>query len=303
MLPRVLFFSLLAGLMFLHAENVPDLKLIKAYSVEPATKEWAKILEPSGLALLNGKLYAITDKQDAVLWEVKLEGELAKFYPIKFKLPSDHPPLMDWEGLCPLPNGRLALVSEAHDRLLEVSPKTAKTRWLTPSVAKEARAAGLFEITNAHAEGVVALGPDHYLLAAERQPRGLVEIDMTGKPPRITPTVMNFSRFPLPIPRFTDFADLWNENGRIYALCRNAGGISELVRTADGWDEKPLWHFRRTVESNPYRYDNMLFGMVEGFCMDKDRIYLVFDNNRIARSGHPDDFRSWLFVFERPKSP
>jgi hypothetical protein len=112
---------------------------------------------------------------------------------------------------------------------------------------------------------------------------------------------MNFTKFPLPLLRFTDFADLWMDGQRIFALCRNAGGISELVRTEKGWDEKPLWRYRTTVEGNPYQFENMLFGMAEGLCMDKDHVYLVLDNNRVFRKGQPKDQRSWFFEFERPK--
>jgi hypothetical protein len=40
--------------------------------------------------------------------------------------------------------------------------------------------------------------------------------------------------------------------------------------------------------------------MAEGLAIGDTEIFIVTDNNRVARAGAADDVRPMLFVFERP---
>src|SRR5262249_47543634 len=73
------------------------------------------------------------------------------------------------------PGGRLLLASEGEGRVLEVSPD-GTARWWTPPLYPLGRAAGLFRTAGAGIEGLAILESGAALIAAEREPRGLIEL-------------------------------------------------------------------------------------------------------------------------------
>jgi len=44
-------------------------------------------------------------------------------------------------------------------------------------------------------------------------------------------------------------------------------------------------------------------GIGEGLAINDESIYVILDNNAIARAGHPDDKRPWLFAFRNVIKP
>src|SRR5262249_3798739 len=150
-------------------------------------------------------------------------------------------------------------------------------------------------ISNAGFEGIVCAGPGKFILAAERHPRGIVEVELqkNGKPPLVHAQLMPHTECPMPFWRFPDFSDFFLERGTLYAVVRNADCIVPL--TSRPWHEDPgaheenIWSFAKTVNAPEYSYRYAFFGTIEGLCMDRDRIYLVTDNNNCARTSDAND--------------
>src|SRR5581483_5240016 len=128
------------------------------------------------------------------------------------------------------------------------------------------RRAGLFATPGAGIEGVALLG-ERLIVAAERQPRGLMVARSADGPARALR--LDETRLRLPPARVPDFADLCAEGGRLFALARNAEG--------------PAWSFAET--SAAYPYHDRRYGLGEGLALDRDHVYVVLDNNGDAREG------------------
>jgi len=138
------------------------------------------------------------------------------------------------------------------------------------------------------------------LVCAERQPRGLIEVDRSVEPFAVRVFNTDETSLNLPAGRSADFSDLFRENGDLLVLQRNAEIISSLIYGGPVLEEKDLWSFGHIVNREDLRYSNIKYGLAEGFCMDAKRIYLILDNNGDCRASDPDDRRPLLLIMERP---
>ena len=68
--------------------------------------------------------------------------------------------------------------------------RNAIRAWITPSLKPAGREKGLFQVPNANLEGIVCTGPGRFVLCAERQPRGFVEVDCAATPIRAATSVI-----------------------------------------------------------------------------------------------------------------
>ena len=119
-------------------------------------------------------------------------------------------------------------------------PAAGDATWLTPDLRNDpaVQSAGLLVKHNACFEGLVQLAPGDFLLAAERDPRGLVEVDLSRQPPAVSAVKMKRSPHAEEGGRKPDFADLAVWRGRVFALVRNLSLVCELVRdpsSKKGW--------------------------------------------------------------------
>jgi hypothetical protein len=247
--------------------------------------------QPSGLALREGRLYTVSDKESGGVLEVDLERGQARVA-LPFHLPAGERGHLDLEGIAPDPVGGFLVVSEQLGRVLAIAPDGAG-RWLPVDFVRPARAAGLLATAGAGFEGIALFG-DRIVLAAERAPRGLV-VARAGK---AQAWQMESTRLWLPRGRGPDFADLTVYAGRLFALVRNAEAIVELAPAGERFEERRWWSFAAAVGAYPY--DDQRFGMAEGLAIDDRRVYVVLDNNGSSRRGSPGDRRAMLFVFARP---
>jgi hypothetical protein len=256
--------------------------------------------EPSGLALYDGRLLTVSDKHDHGVYEIVLGERTARLRPfVTFTPPADEPPPLDFEGLAVDTDGALLLASETRFRVLRVGVD-GSAHWITASIEAQGKSAGLFQKPNAYVEGIARLADGRLLFAAEREPRGLVELTRAG---HLIAWAMPDSIYPVPPGRPADFADLTAVDDDVYALERNSHLVVRLERTTDRWAERDAWSYARTENDPRFAFADHRYGLCEGLAMDASRVFLVTDNNAGARAADATDHRPLLFVFKRPKSP
>lgn len=255
--------------------------------------------EPGGLTLVDGELYAVSDAHDHAICRVQLRDDRAILEPfITFDAPwsGAWTRNLDFEGLAYFQSS-FYLVSEATYRVLRVHEGGGDLEWVTPSVEAAGREAGLFGVKGAGLEGIAVLGPGRFLLAAEREPRGLIDV---GEGDRVTAYALEGSAIEVPAPRPPDIADLFLDPAGLFALVRNADAVVRIDFGEDGFRELEAWSFSEVANDPAYRYADVVFGKAEGLCMDADRVYVILDNNGHGRQADALDTRPLLFIFARP---
>lgn len=272
--------------------------------------------QPSGLALRNDTLFSISDKHDTVIFRIELRDTVAALIPaIIFRVPgADENSWFDYEGITCDPAGNFYLVSESQFRILRVSGDGRTAEWITPELKSYGVEKGLFQVFNAYFEGIAWLAPNRFILAAERQPRGFVEVELWRKssderpvgenppgenPLRVNARQFNEVKFPFAEGRSPDFADLCRYRNDLYVLERNAFVVTRLIEENGEYRQGEGWSYGH-VETDPqWRYNDTRFGLAEGLCMDDRFIYIVLDNNGDFRRNNPRDRRPLLFILER----
>ena len=259
-------------------------------------------LEPSGLTEWNGTLYTVADKADDTIFRVEFNAGRARLVPaVRFNPPGAE---MDWEGITADAGGSLYLISENHGRVLRVTRDGTAT-WATPDLREAAAGTGLFAKSNAGFEGIAWLGPNHWLAAVEREPRGLLEWRGNGRSLETFATLQEHSPYSraLPLLRLPDYSGLDTDGGEIYALFRNAHLVVRLEREGGILHEVQAWSYAH-IETDPrWAYRSQTYGQAEGLVVRGVDVYLIFDNNLGGRQSDPNDGRP-LFVHARlPESP
>jgi hypothetical protein len=286
-------------------ERPPELKLIKVLPIQSDGR-----FEPSGLLLHQGHLLTVSDKHDGAIFELELGATEVLVRPfLEFVPPADEPAPLDYEGLTADSDGALLLVSETRFRVLRVEPeapgpggsaRSARATWLTASLQVTGQAVGCFGVPNANLEGITRLPEAGLLLAAERNPRGLLELGRDQTLASARAWAMPGSAYALPEGRDTDFADLTFAAGEVYALVRNAHLVMGLKRTPGAWTEGRAASYA-AVENDPrWAYQSRTYGLAEGLAIGEHQLFVVLDNNGQARVADPGDRRPLLLVFERP---
>ena len=280
------------------ADDIVPLQLIKWLPVEGPEN-----LQPSGLTIRNDSLFTVSDKHDGAIFEIKI-GEQAAVLKPAVVFP-DAPALsegkLDLEGITCDEEGNFYLASEKQFRILRVDPAGKDVAWVTPSLRSYGEAVGLFRTRGAYLEGITHLEANRFVLCAEREPRGLIEVTLDGEHVAVEAYARDESRFHFPKGRPPDFTGLFRDGHGLYALERNAYLICQLIPGEQGYEEGPAWSYEHIATSAELRYVTMTFGRGEGLCMDADRIYVILDNNGQARESQPDDHRPLILIMARPK--
>ena len=306
LLPLVVFHAIIPSTAAAEEPYVA-LELVKALWIEGTDN-----LEPSGLTMRAGELYGVCDNHGDTIFKITLGEKTAQMTPY---LTFDPAPLnlsarMDMEGITLGPDGGFFVVSETQFRAAYISADGKQVMWVTPSLRAVGQEAGLFAQGGAWFEGLTVLGEpasdpmaQHFLLCAERQPRGFVEADYTVEPPKLRATAQKTSLAPIPLPRVPDYTDLWREGERLYALVRNADAIVPFTWEDGQATEQAVWSYRDIVWREELRFENMLFGQAEGLCMDAENVYVCFDIGNDGHAQDPSDKRPLLLVLKRPVAP
>ena len=275
--------------------HISDLELVSVYPVESQG-----LLEPSGMTRSDGRLYAVADKVNDRIFRVEIEGDVARLIPhIQFSPPDRG--AMDWEGITSDPGGSFYLISEERGRLLRVTPDGTAS-WITPDLRNAGRSLGLFAKSNAGFEGVAWLGPNHWIGAAEREERGLVEWSGLDKSLEIEARIHMESPYKgaLPLMRLPDFSGLYADKSKLYALFRNAHLVVQLEKQDGTWEDLAAWSFEN-IETDPrWAYRSQTYGQAEGLVVDGSDVFLILDNNRGGKQSSPGDRRPLLIHARMP---
>ncbi len=277
-----------------HGGTTSELQLVEAWLVDmPAP------LEPSGLTLSNGQLYTVADKDDRTIYWVAILGDTARLVPaIRFTPPEEG---MDWEGITCDPAGNFYLISESRGRILQVRPD-GSSGWICRDLRPESAPEGLFAKENAGFEGVAWLAPNHWLGAVEREPRGLVDLHRSDGELKVKASLHQHSPYSnfLPILRIPDYSALDTDQGRIYALYRNAHLVVRLEKTDNGLREAEAWSYKH-IETDPrWAYRSQTYGQAEGLVVGGNDVYIILDNNLGGRQADPNDGRPLLIHARMP---
>jgi len=286
----------LAVLRAVAGEVAPELELKQAWSVEGPGR-----FDASGICERDGEFFVVTDRHADTIFTLRLAGDAARAEPsLTFTGPKPYPWIgyMDLEGIVAAPDGGFYLAPEWGFAVCHVPAGGGMARWVTPDLKAAGAAVGLFATKDAYVEGLARLGDDHFLIACERAPRGVIEVRGGREATRVEAQRMEESRFPLPPGRTLDWSDLTVWRGRVFALGRNQHLVVELVRAADGaWAEGRAWSFAATENAPAHRFTDMTYGQAEGLTINDESIYVLVDNNNNQRESRAGDRRTWLWSF------
>ena len=267
--------------------------LLEAISVLPV--EGPESNQPSGLFIHNDTLYTVSDKHDDTIFRIELREDAAVFVPhIRFEAPKPFGVFrLDLEGITRDDDGSFYLASEGAFAILKVDTDGKQASWVTTSLRKVGASAGLFQTRGGYLEGITLMSRDRFLVTAEREPSGLIEVDMAPVQ-RIVEIANHGSK--------DSYTGLHREVENVYILQRSTATIRKTIRYLDVDSPSTIWSFAHIVNDPEYLYQHEQFGAktAEGLAMDRDRVYVILDNNNDARRMYPTDHRPLLLIMKRP---
>ena len=270
-----------------------DTVLLEEIAVLPV--EGPEFNQPSGLFVHNDTLYTVSDKHDDTIFRIELKPDRAVFVPhVRFKAAASFGVFrLDLEGITRDEDGSFYLASEGAFAILKVSPDGSDVSWVTTSLRDVGASAGLFQTRGGYLEGITLMRPGRFLVAAERTPCGLIEVDVAGKQ-RIVEIANHGST--------NSYTGLHREEENVYILQRSTATIRKTIRYLDIDSPSTIWSYAHIVNDPEYLFQHEQFGAktAEGLAMDHDRIYVILDNNNDARRMYPDDLRPLLLIMKRP---
>lgn len=267
--------------------------LLEAISVLPV--EGPESNQPSGLFIHNDTLYTVSDKHDDTIFRIELREDAAVFVPhIRFEAPKPFGVFrLDLEGITRDDDGTFYLASEGAFAILKVDADGKQASWVTTSLRKVGASAGLFQTRGGYLEGITLMSRDRFLVTAEREPSGLIEVDMA--PVQRIVEIANHGSA-------NSYTGLHREVENVYILQRSTATIRKTIRYLDVDSPSTIWSFAHIVNDPEYLYQHEQFGAktAEGLAMDRDRVYVILDNNNDARRMYPTDHRPLLLIMKRP---
>ena len=277
--------------------NIEHLKLIKALPIE-----YEEQVEPSGLTKLNGTLFTISDDHD-IIFKIHLKEDRAVLEPyIELDLPKTKKVRKyDFEGITVDEDGDFYLASETTFRILKVGANGKDFSWITPSLKSFGRQKGLFKNNKANFEGITYIGKNTFILCAERESRGFIQVNIEKIPDEVQVIVNESSAHDWPETQDFDYTGLHYTDHSLYVLERGAGTICEITLQQDRVIEKSVWSYAKIENSKELQYKSMKYGRGEGLFIDENIIYVILDNNGDPRKYDSSDKRPLLLIMERPK--
>lgn len=292
----------------------PELKLNKAYSLRGIDK-----LQASGLTRCGSDLLFISDRHDQSIFKIKLntEDEFAEVQvahklselpwppqiwnlPIKNIFRGLSPYLKvkglayDWEGITCDSEKNIYLASELYINILKLKVD-GTSAWLETNLYEEGMKQNLFKKHNAFIEGVTWSQHNRLFVAAERSERALISLDWQDQK-------REFDTLPSKDPGFEhdifDLAGLSEYQGKLYTLERSRYLVCQ--RGMSQGAPKQCYSFRKTALDPRWAYTDQRYGLAEGLLVEKDSIWIIFDNNDHPRVSDAEDRRPLLLRFDHP---
>ncbi|WP_261319181.1 hypothetical protein [Microbulbifer agarilyticus] len=306
-----IFLSLAGSGAYANGAPVQPAKLLGAWWVDGSED-----LDISGLSFCDGELLAVADKSSERIYRLPVQAGAervtlepkARFarpglpddQPVPLKVRALHyvstPLSMDFEGITCDASG-VYLLSERHNRIAQLDSAAKRAQWLTPRWSESARARGYLQIFNAESEGLVKAEGDFWV-ALEREPRGLLRLkrdEEVGQDFRSLPEVagLDFRG------RAEDVTALAYYDGSLFTLERNAFAVCrrELTSLRAEW----CVHYRDIEEAPKYVYQDTRFGKGEGLAINQQGIFVVLDNNGVARVADAEDRRGLMLHLAMPE--
>jgi uncharacterized protein YjiK len=292
-------FAITLVVPFSHAEEATKpLELVKALPINGPENN-----QPSGLIMFKGDLFAVSDKHDETVYRIDLGDTTATFVPhLKFKATfPDSVDRLDFEGLTVDGEGNFYIASETSFRILRVSADGKEVTWLSENLKRHGDNVGLFTRRGGYIEGITRRPDGRFILAAERQARGILEVDLGVSPAQVKAFNLDETIVPLKEPRKSSFTGLFWEGDHLFALDRSTEALYKLRYDGEGAEETDVWTYGEIINRDELKYESMKWGLGEGLCLDKDHVYVIVDNNGVARAGNPEDKRPLLLIMKRPQ--
>lgn len=279
----------------------------------------------SGLALCNGQLWAVSDRDDDQIYRLDTRAEVWKAEAVLI----DVPPVpedsgrtlamkthsffrslvgngaLDFEGISCDDAGNRYVLSETYSAILKITPD-GKASWLNiaPMMVNASRDAGLLLEPNALFEGLaVSKAGNGIWLAAERQKRGVVYITRFNNDlwrcPLICVLMSEEGQAPQP-PQFPgsrwvdmDFSDIALFNKKLFLLDRNAFKVCR--HTLSVGKQERCWSFAADALV-PHRQYASRYGSTEALVVDADGAWIGIDNNFSTRADGESRPVVWRFA-------
>jgi hypothetical protein len=276
----------------------PPLKLHRVLPLEGPEN-----CQPSGLTIRSDTLFTVSDKHDSAIYRVELKDTAAILIPyLTFQIPDPSGKnWFDFEGVTHDNLGNFYIVSESRFRILRVTAN-GEIAWITPDLKPYGEEKGLFQVFNAYLEGITRIGKNRFILAAERQPRGLLEVEIGNAGVSVKAYKFDAVKFPFAKGRSPDFTELFWYKDTLYALERNAFVVSQLIKENEQYRQGKGWSYGHIENDEALIYNDTRYGLAEGLCIDDHYIYIALDNNGDARRTNAKDTRPLLLILERPES-
>ena len=261
------------------------------------------LVQPSGLAFDGKSLLMVSSVHDEDIFRIEIQADKAVFKEaIRIRMPKDAQGMkMAWRGITASKGGDLFLAASQACRIMKVE-SDGDAEWEGPSLLEAGAEKGLFAGENSGIEGVVPAGKKKFLISASREPRGLLDLDLSMSKPVITAWLADKTKIPLPSGRRkADFSDLAEDKGQIWALDANSDAICQVKWNGQDYIEGEWYSFGHVSNDAKNRYGGLRMGLARGLAMDGQSIYIALDNKGVARQGDPNDKRPLLLVFKRPR--
>ncbi|RMV39958.1 DNA topoisomerase IV subunit B [Pseudomonas savastanoi pv. phaseolicola] len=275
----------------------------------------------SGLAMCNGQLWTVSDRDDNVLYSLDVSQNTWKAEAHRIDAPAPHSYLplklrslaglsalvrggdLDFEGVSCDAAGNRYLVSEAYGTVLKV-PVSGAPFWLDlpQALIEQARGQGMLQHFNAIFEGIaVNASGDRIWLAAEREKRGLLAVQRDKEQWSCGQSCVLLSedgKDLLPAEQghktvSTDFSDLSLYNGKLFTLERAAYRICR--RGVETGQIERCWLFAKEAMVPSRRYDQP-YGLTEALVVDEKGAWIGIDNNFGARADGEKRPIVWRFA-------
>ena len=315
------FAAMIAGCLMViapaFAAPLPELALVSEHLVDGMVGG-----NLSGLAVCSGQLWAVSDRDDNLLYRMDMTQTVWQALPNTIDVPpapeSDLPASLrslaklssyvrggslDLEGISCDASGNKYVVSEAHAQVLKVPVEGAPV-WLKLPVqmVAQAREKGMLQHFNAIFEGVAVSSQGNRLwLAAERDQRGLLMVSLDKEAWRcktscVLRTEPGKEVLPVQIGGKTvqrDFADLSLFNGKLFTLERSAYRICR--RSPDTGKSERCWSFAKDALV-PNRIYDQPFALTEALAVDESGAWIGIDNNFDKRADGETRPIVWRFA-------
>lgn len=276
----------------------------------------------SGLAWCGGALWAVSDRDDDRLYRLASGASVWQAQAEVFNAPPAPSSGLSWglrmrnwaasllrggsldfEGLSCDAAGNRYLVSESQVAVLKLSAQ-GEASWLRlePGLLHQARVKGMLWKFNALLEGIAIDPPgEHLWLAAERQHRGLLELNkqqdhwscdsrcvlLSEGGELAAPAALGGELFA------RDFSDLVFFHGKLFTLERLAHQICR--RTPEDGRVEQCWSYAAAALTPERRYPQA-YGMAEALWIDADGAWIGVDNGEQARADGESRPIIWRFA-------